>query len=170
MSIERTEVQRTYQMDNGGEVGTLTAEHKMSPVKEEFQRGWGVVFASSVGAAFGVLSAPSALAFMMKPLHDEFGWGRSQVAAAATCLTIGIFLAGPWFGRIYDRYGVRRVAPFAIVIFSCLLLAVSRMPNSLWTFYAAYFALGTLGVGTSFVAYSRAVAASSRRPGASLWR
>lgn len=94
----------------------------------------------------------------MRPLEGEFGWTRSEIAIASTFYTLALFLLGPWYGRLYDKFGIRRVAPFAVLSYALTLAAATLIQDSIWTLYIAYFVLGVLGAGTSYMAYSRAVA------------
>lgn len=132
-------------------------QERWREVMAEFRGGWPVLVAGVIGSSVGVLTSIYSLAIMMRPLEMEFGWGRSQIAVAGSFFTLGLFLAGPWFGRLYDRFGVRRVGPVSVVLLALTFAALTQVRGPVWVFYAGYLALGTLGAGTSYLAYSRAV-------------
>ena len=130
---------------------------RLPEILAEFRRGWLVLLAGVIGAGVGVLTAINSLAVMMRFLEAEFGWGRSQVAIAGSFFTLGLFLAGPWVGRLYDRYGVRRVGPVSVIMLALIFAGLTQVQGPVWVLYIGYLALGLLGAGTSYIAYSRAV-------------
>ena len=129
-----------------------------SDVVDEFRHGWFVVLAGAIGTGVGIISASFSLSVLMKPLEIAFGWQREDIAIASSFCTGGLFLSGPWFGRLYDRFGVERIAPAAIVLLALTLASMAFLRNPIGVLYAAYFALGVLGGGTGYSAYARAVA------------
>jgi MFS family permease len=126
-------------------------------IAAEFRGGWPVVAASAMGTAVSVLPSTYAISVLMIPLGKHFGWPRSGIALSATFLTLGLLVAGPVFGRIYDQLGVRRFAPWAVLLFVAALLGMTQIRGSIWVLYIGYFLLGALGAGTSYFPYSRAV-------------
>ena len=78
------------------------------PLAVPFFYGWFIVglgFLSNLTAA-GLRSAPSVL---IHPLEAEFGWGRTQIAAAASLNLLLLGLMAPFGGWLIDRFGPRRV-------------------------------------------------------------
>jgi OFA family oxalate/formate antiporter-like MFS transporter len=123
----------------------------------EFWRGWPVVLAGAVGAGVGIIPTTFALLIMMKPLQAEFGWKRSDITIASSFFTLGLFLAGGTFGRLYDRYGVRKVGAISVLLFAFTLAGLSQVRVAIWTLYGGYFCIGFFGAGTSYLPYARAV-------------
>ncbi|MEP7247059.1 MAG: MFS transporter [Gammaproteobacteria bacterium] len=122
-------------------------------------RVWGVVAASSIGCAAGLAALPFyGLSSFMMPLERVFGWTRSQIGLASTCLTIGIFVLVPYVGRACDRFGVRRVVLPSIVALAAALALLCFMGPHVWSLYAGYGLVAILGAGTTPVSYSAAVA------------
>ena len=82
----------------------------MITAKGEFERGWKVLLACSVGIASGL----SGIAFytfgvFIVPLTEAFGWTRGQVSIAASFLIVGTAFTAPIVGTIIDKYGARLV-------------------------------------------------------------
>jgi MFS family permease len=78
------------------------------PLAVPFFYGWfivGLCFLANLTAA-GLRSAPSVL---IHPLEAEFGWGRTQIAAAASLNLLLLGLMAPFGGWLIDRFGPRRV-------------------------------------------------------------
>ena len=78
------------------------------PVAVPFFYGWFVVVLSFLAnlTAAGIRSAPSVL---IHPLEAEFGWGRTEIAAAASLNLVLLGLVAPFGGWLIDRFGPRRV-------------------------------------------------------------
>lgn len=140
------------------ELGAKAAPHRWTSIRKEFGAGWQVLLTAIVGSALGMASLPIfTLPLFIGPLHDDFGWPRSEVAMALTVLTAMIFLCGPMAGRLADRIGVRIVIFASIVLFALGMLAISQVNGSVWWFYAGYLVIGIGGAGTTYVSYSRAL-------------
>ena len=99
--------------------------------------GWyivGVVLAGGIprtglnGSFFGIF---------LKPLAEEFGWTRAEVAIAVTIGTLMAAGLGMYFGRVLDKFGPRwmMAGGFAILAGSYFGLA---FVNSLVAFYIVY--------------------------------
>lgn len=130
---------------------------RIGDILSEFRHGWLIVLAGTLGTSVSVLTATNALALQMGPLEAAFGWTRSEIAVASSFFTVGLFLAGPWFGRLYDRYGIRRVGPPAVILLALTYAGITQVQGNVWVLYGSYLCLGLLGAGTSYVAYTRAV-------------
>lgn len=50
-------------------------------------------------------------------------------------------VAGPFIGRVFDRYGVRRVITIGGLVTGLGFVLVS-LTNTLWYFYLSYFVIG----------------------------
>jgi Arabinose efflux permease len=125
----------------------------------EIQRGYRVMVAGAIviGLAMPTISI-YALPYFMGALNAEFGWQRQEIGVAVSCLTLTIFLGGPWVGRLVDRLGVKKIATVSIVLYALGLAAMSQISSSIWTLYAGYVGLALLGLGASHICYLRAVA------------
>jgi len=126
--------------------------------KHEFQRGWRMLLASSVGIGAGL----SGLAFytfgaFIVPLVDAFGWSRGQVSIAASFLIIGTAITAPIVGTIIDKYGTRRVGLWSTFGLSAGYLALTQLNGNIFTFYAAWLVMALIGGGTTPVVWTRAI-------------
>jgi MFS transporter, OFA family, oxalate/formate antiporter len=112
-----------------------------------------------LGAAVGLAcSFPiifnSSLPFFLLPLSQEFGWGRGDTSAAAVLSMLGVTLASPFAGRLFDRYGAERVIVVSVLLFAAAVYSMSLLPGSLAALGALCFVVGVAGSGTSMVGYA----------------
>jgi len=126
--------------------------------KHEFQRGWRVLLASSVGIGAGL----SGLAFytfgaFILPLEEAFGWSRGDVNKAASFLIIGTAITAPIVGTIIDKYGTRRVGLWSTFGLSAGYFALTQLNGNIFTFYAAWLIMALIGGGTTPVVWTRAI-------------
>ena len=126
--------------------------------KEEFQRGWKVLLASSMGIASGL----SGIAFytfgvFIVPLTEAFDWSRGQVSTAASFLIIGTAFTAPIVGTIIDRYGARLVGLVSTLLVAGGYFALTQLNGSIWVFYAAWLIIALVGGGTTPVVWTRAI-------------
>jgi MFS family permease len=136
---------RTY----SGDAGVVQVVH-----------GWRVI----AGSAFGVGIAYAAVAFFsfgvfMRPLSEEFGWGRGQISLAITVAQLVLAGASPVVGRVVDRVGARRLLYPSMVLWAACFASLSLLDGSLAQFYAIFLLAGFLGLGSSTLIYTRAIAA-----------
>jgi MFS family permease len=121
---------------------------------------WWVVFASVVGLLVG--NGPVmqfTIGTLMPPITREFGWGRGLVSSA---MVIGLWMTGitmPLLGRLADRFGIRRVALPAIVLFSIATASVAWVPASPAAFTALYALMGLGAASQTPLIYAKAIAA-----------
>lgn len=113
-----------------------------------------IVVSCALGLTFSV--SPmffNTLPVFLKPLSQEFGWGRTQVIAAISISTLMVALSAPFFGRLIDRFGPRRVILVSTVLLAATIAMMAVTPHS----YAAYLAfaalVGLAGTGCNTFAY-----------------
>jgi MFS family permease len=109
--------------------------------------GWDTV----VGGA-GLQLLQSALFFQSFGVYvvvwaDDLGWSRGAIASGYALVTLLSGTLGPLHGALLDRFGVRRVILFGLVVLALGLVALSAM-TSLLTFYLAMLLCG-LGLATA---------------------
>ncbi len=120
--------------------------------------GWKVLFAAFLGTMCGASPLPfNVLGLLFAPLDAEFGWTRAQISAGITIFGLVASLMAPVFGWASDRYGVRRVALISLIAFSLSFGAMYFVPPSLAGFYALWFVIGLVGIGSTPVTWSRAI-------------
>jgi len=93
--------------------------------------------ASGIRAAFGVY---------IKPLEHEFGWSRGQLSGAAAISLLLLGAAGPFIGRLADRWGARRVIAVCLVMLGGGALATAFV-QKLWHLYVTAGFVMAIGAG-----------------------
>ena len=119
-----------------------------------------IVLASALGLAFGYSSIGIvSFGVFVRPLSEEFGWGRGDMSLALTLMSIAIIFLSPLAGTLLDRHGVRRVLIPSILFFGIVIAALSLMTGSLVHYYAMYLLMALAAVCTTPASYSRVVVA-----------
>jgi MFS family permease len=125
------------------------------PPKRRFL-GWDTV----VGGA-GLQLVQSALFFQSFGVYvvtwtDELGWSRGAISAGFALITLLSGTLGPFHGMLLERFGVRRVIVFGLVVLAAGLSLLSGV-TTLTGFYVAMLLSG-LGLSTSgFLSITTAV-------------
>jgi OFA family oxalate/formate antiporter-like MFS transporter len=120
--------------------------------------GWWVVGAATVGLGCGIATMVAAtFGVFLTPVRTELGWSQSDAFSALLAVTITAAMLAPLVGGIVDRYGARRVAIFSFIAEILILASFSRQGPEIWTFYARYFLLAVLALGTTHVAFARVI-------------
>jgi MFS family permease len=136
----------------------------------EFRNPWWVVFGGITGLI--VCNGP-VLAFtfgvFLKPIMADMGWQRGTASFA---LAVGEFLAAfavPIYGRMMDRWTIRKVALPGIVAFAAFLCLMGTTPHSL-AIFTLFFALASIaGAIQTPLGYTKAISAwFDRRRGLAL--
>ncbi len=124
--------------DNIKELTTKTGR------KPRYFYGWNIVAASFLSHLSYAEHFSSMLGFFFKPLHTEFGWSRSAVAAVQSIARVAEAVVAPFIGPLIDRYGPRVLMPIGAVIVGCAMLAITQM-NALWQFYLLRGVVSSMG-------------------------
>ena len=117
----------------------------MSSTRPTISFGWYVV-----GASFVILflnaGARLMIGVLVKPIIADFGWSRSAVSLAVF-VNMAVFAAAILIaGRLYDRYGPKRIILVSSVLFSGGLMLMAVM-TSLWQFILFYGVISAAGLG-----------------------
>lgn len=132
-------------------------------VRNEFSKGWTILFAGFLGVAFGASPLPfNVIGFTVEPMIAEFGWSRTQILFPITIFGVIAALLAPFFGSLADRYGVRSVALYSLLAFGLSFAAIGLTPtakvtSTLYIYYALWLIVGVIGIGSTPVTWSRAV-------------
>jgi MFS family permease len=135
-----------------------------------FRNPWWVVFGGITGLI--VCNGP-VLAFtfgvFLKPIMADMGWQRGTASGA---LAVGEFLAAfavPVYGRMMDRWTIRKVALPGIVAFAGFLCLMGATPHSLVIFTILFTLTSIAGAIQTPLGYTKAIAAwFDRRRGLAL--
>ncbi|MFC2045335.1 MFS transporter [Chloroflexota bacterium] len=73
----------------------------------------------------------------VRPLQDEFGWGRGEIMMAFTFFFLIMGGSGPIVGRLIIRYGARKVMAIGASIGCLGFISLTQLQN-LGHFYASY--------------------------------
>lgn len=102
---------------------------------------------AAVSATFGsVVFFNPVLGVFAQLLEDEFGWQRSEIAAAISLGGLGAAMAAPATGAVLDRWGGRWVIVGASLGMAACALVLSQM-SALWHLLLFYGIGRALAVG-----------------------
>lgn len=124
----------------------------------EFRRAWRVLAAAFLGVACGASPLPfNVLPLVVGPIHAQYGWDFTVISAGVTIFGIIAAVLAPLYGRLADRYGVRRVAILSLVGFIVVFASFWFVPGTVAGWWAFWAVLGLIGIGSTPVTWSRAV-------------
>ena len=104
--------------------------------------GWLVV--ATVALLLAVSSGGRFLfGVVLKPVSEEFGWSRGQLASAVTINVFFLTLLQPVVGWAADRWGSRRVLLVGVAATALMTLPLT-FARHLWQVYLLYGALASL--------------------------
>jgi len=95
----------------------------------------------------------------IKPLEAEFGWTRGALSGVAAISLLLLGAAGPFAGRLADRWGPRRVIVLSLILLGGGAIGAASV-HALWQLYVTTGLLmgvgaGGLGLATGSVIASR---------------
>ncbi|NUT95303.1 MAG: MFS transporter [Saccharothrix sp.] len=110
----------------------------------------GVSFVALVGAA-AFRATPGAL---IEPLQEEFGWSTGLIGLAVSVNLVLFGVTAPFAAALMERFGVRRVVAFALVMVA-IGSGLTVFMTSAWQlvlFWGVLVGLGTGSMALAFVA------------------
>ena len=119
-------------------------------------RAWWIVaitFLTLVSAA----SFRSTTGVMLVPLEDEFGWSRSLTAGAAALNLVVYGLTAPFAATLIERFSMRRVVSFALLLVS-LGLVLTTVMTAGWQLVLLWGVFVGFGTGCLALVFGAAVA------------
>ncbi len=93
--------------------------------------GWWIVAAAVIAQAFAVGLTQYAFPLFLKPVAEEFGASRSEVASGYSGLAVVMALLGPFVGRALDRGSIRAVLCAGALGMAVGFAAIAAAPQ-LW--------------------------------------
>jgi len=118
--------------------------------------GWPVVIAGAAGVFFASLIVVTFPVFL-KPLAAEFSWSREAISRAFAIAALVAGVAAAPLGHLLDRVPPRAIVVPSLVLLGGTFASLFWLTPRLAHLYAAFAVLGIAGIGTSPVAYARAV-------------
>ncbi len=100
----------------------------------------------SIGSAY-------AYSVFKNPLSDQFGWSGQEVSLSFTIAIFFLGVSAAFFGKFVEKYGPRRSAIVAALLFSGGLLGagLAISMESLIGFYLTYGVIGGIGLGVGYI-------------------
>ena len=125
----------------------------------EFKLGWKPLSAALVGVMCGASPLPfNVLPLVMGPIHAETGWDFKTISAGITIFGVIASLTAPFVGGLADRYGVRPVALISLLLFGVAFASLWFVPATIPAWFAFWAVIGFIGIGSTPVTWSRAIA------------
>ncbi|MBL70391.1 MAG: hypothetical protein CML95_02435 [Rhodobiaceae bacterium] len=126
--------------------------------QNEFKRGWAVLLGAFIGSGVGLASMVYySTGIWIRPWQEEFGWTRAEIGFQQSISVVVMMLLAPLVGRLIDRFGLRRVAALCLLGYGLFLAIFPFMSGALLVLYALSFGYAIFGVGTTGIAFTRAV-------------
>ena len=117
------------------------------------------MFAALVGVMCGASPLPfNVLPLVMGPIHAETGWDFKTISAGITIFGIIASLTAPFVGGLADRYGVRSVALISLLLFGVAFASLWFVPATIPAWFGFWAVIGFIGIGSTPVTWSRAIA------------
>lgn len=112
--------------------------------------GWVIVAASAVLLAFGLGMFFSTNSVFVKPITDSLAFARGEFTLYRTIISIVSALFMPFYGRLIQRVGVKRVLLLSSIGI-CLTTFAYSFSTALWHFYIVAAFNGLFVNGISFM-------------------
>jgi MFS family permease len=108
--------------------------------------GWWIVVAG-LAINFATATAnPLVFSFMIGPMSDDLGVGKSALALALTFRLVAAGASAPVLGMLLDRHGGRYIGAVCGLLAGVGLIALAFV-HSLWLVYAVFAVTGIAGFG-----------------------
>lgn len=123
---------------------------RSSQLHAQISYGW-FVLAACFFVLFVSMGARNGLGVFVIPMSEDFEWSRATFSLAMAVGWLANGISQPLIGRIYDRYGARRVISISMVVIGAasMLLAVIE---SLWQLILLYgIVISVVSGGASLV-------------------
>lgn len=114
---------------------------------DEWKEGWKAVSSAFVGSTLAAMVFFSHGVFM-KPLEQEFGWTRAELAGSAMLFSLSSAISMALVGQLIGRFGARRLVLVGWLLAIASFAMLSRIGGSLPAFYLLWIILG-MSVATS---------------------
>lgn len=123
---------------------------------QEWRENWRVGLAAFLALGFSLGAYATLTSLFVIPLQETFGWSRGQIALAHNASLVSAMIS-PFFGRVVDRIGPRRIMLLGMPVFACAYFGMAAMNGSLPLFYALYVMAQVAGLSSTGMTCSRVV-------------
>jgi MFS family permease len=124
----------------------------------EFARGWRIVLLALAGAATTVsVTLLYGFGTLVLPLQQAFGWSRSELQIAISCMSGGVVVATQLAGWLNLRWGMRRVTLLSLIAMPFAFFALTAVRGSIGWLYLGFFLVPIAGAGVTFVSWTQLV-------------
>ncbi|MDP3736439.1 MAG: MFS transporter [Hyphomonadaceae bacterium] len=89
------------------------------------------------------------LSIFVKPMADEFGWGRGVISTASLVVNIVLAVLIPQVGRLVDRIGSMPVVIVSTIAYAGALASLGAFTVDLWSYFGLVVLLALLGAGST---------------------
>ncbi len=100
----------------------------------------------------------ASFAFVMRDLELDFGWSRSNMTLSISLLTLVSAAVHPAFGRLVDRFGVRRTLLPSLLMMAVILTTLPLYLDEIWHLWLAFILVAIFGVANNNLPFIRLVA------------
>jgi sugar phosphate permease len=119
--------------------------------------GWWIVAACFVLCFLFAGAGFYSFSIFIKPLENEFGWGRADISLTMSIHFIIGGLIGPLVGKLTQTYGSKKVMTLGAIGTGFCFMLVS-LTQSLWYFYTIYAVLALMLCGIGIIPVSSLLA------------
>ncbi|MFN2341388.1 MAG: MFS transporter [Halanaerobium sp.] len=109
------------------------------PFESPFYYGWVIVFISALGVMLSGPGQTYSVSIFIDSFIEDLGWSRSLVSLLYSGGTLLAGLTVPFVGRLFDKYGHRKIMTLVAFVFGISLLAISFVFTPLMLFVGFYF-------------------------------
>jgi sugar phosphate permease len=101
----------------------------------------------------------ASFAFAIRDLETSFGWSRSNMTLAISLLTLTSAAAHPAFGRLVDRFGVRKTLIPSLLLMAVILATLPLYMSEIWHLWLAFILVAIFGVANNNLVFIRLITA-----------
>ncbi len=137
------------------------ASIELSQSRTLVQSRWWIVAASLIGNIVG--PGPAVIFTVnvfMVPVTTSLGWSRGMFSAGLLASAVASPIMTAVFGHLLDRFGIRRVALPATVLYALSLCSLALLsPNAYWALFIMVGCSAGFGACLGPIVYSKSIAA-----------
>lgn len=120
--------------------------------------GWIIVLCGGVLLALGIGMFASTTSMFVRPVCESLGFSRGAFTFYVTIVLVTATLLMPFYGRLIQKIGVKKILLAAVVMLGLVVTAFS-FSTKLWHFYALAVVNGLFVNGISFMSIGVLVSA-----------